>query len=330
MIKEPLNSQQALYVGVDVGGTNIECGVVTASGKVITRSHSPTVPADGADAVLERMVRVVQEAMKALPPYMQERVTAVGVGVPGHVDAVHGISRLAVNLGWRDLPVAAKLKSALKLPVFIENDVKAYIYGEAMFGAGRGERHVFGLTLGTGLASAYIIDGQIMRGADNLAGEMGHIPFDGIPYPCNCGHTGCLETLVSATGIARQAIDAVRSGASTSLRDLYDRPERLTARDVALACESGDQMAAAILERTGRTLGQALAYIVPVLNPDVIVIGGGAAKAGPSLLEPMRQELNSRLFPMFSSRLKIRTAELGSEAGIVGNAMIAKNQSMQK
>jgi glucokinase len=313
-----------LFIGVDVGGTNIECGVVAPNGKIISRSYCATLVQDGVDAVIDRIADTINEAIAALPVSERRQIAGVGVGIPGMVDPVNGISLNAVNLGWRNVPLAAKLTERLHIPVKIENDVNSYVYGEAVYGAGRQFNYVLGLTIGTGLASAFIINGEVFGGAGHLAGEIGHIPFDDIPYVCNCGQTGCLETIVSATGIARQAADAVSNGMDTMLARLLEQQGSLTARDVSIAHEAGDRIATAILNRTGIMLGRALAAIVPTLSPDVIIIGGGAAQAGEALIAPLTSELRSRLLPIFAERLQVRTGELGSNAGIIGNAMIAK------
>jgi glucokinase len=313
-----------LFIGVDVGGTNIECGVVAPNGNIISRSHCATLVQDGVDAVIDRITDTIYEAIATLPTSEVRCIAGVGVGIPGLVDPVNGISLNAVNLGWRNVPLAAKLMERLHIPVKIENDVNSYVYGEATYGAGRQFNHVLGLTIGTGLASAFIIKGQIYGGAGHLAGEIGHIPFDDIPYVCNCGRIGCLETLVSATGIARQATDAVSNGNNTILARLLEQQGHLTARDVSIAHEAGDRTATAILNRTGIMLGRALAAIVPVLSPDVIIIGGGVAQAGEALIAPLTMELRGRLLPMFAERLQVRAGELTSNAGIIGNAMVSK------
>ncbi|RKP49903.1 ROK family protein [Cohnella endophytica] len=323
--KKEQASVDRLFVGVDVGGTNIECGVVTPEGKIISRSHCATLVHDGGvDAVIDRIAGTINEAIAALPVSEGRQIAGVGVGIPGLVDPVNGISLNAVNLGWRNVPLAAKLTERLHIPVKIENDVNSYVYGEAMYGAGRQYDYVLGLTIGTGLASAFIINGEIFGGAGHLAGEIGHIPFEDIPYVCNCGQTGCLETIVSATGIARQAADAVKDGMDSMLARVLEQQGKLTARDVSIAHEAGDRTATAILNRTGIILGRALAAIVPALSPDVIVIGGGAAQAGEALIAPLTSELRARLLPVFAERLQVRTGELASNAGIIGNAMIAK------
>jgi len=320
-------TRDKLYVGVDVGGTNIECGVVAEEGRVVGRVRRSTGVREGTEAVIERIAGMVEEAAAKAAGGIAG-IAAVGVGIPGLVDPAGGISRLAVNLGWRDVPLAAKLRERLGVPVFIENDVKTYVFGEAVSGAGAGYRHVFGVTIGTGLAGAFVTNGAIFGGGDHLAGELGHIPHERIPYTCNCGMAGCLETLVSATGIARQAADAVRQGAAGALADKFrERPEAITAKDVSEAGAEGDETALAILEHTGRLLGEALAYVVPVLSPDIVVVGGGAAQAGDALLGPMERELRSRLLQAFADRLVVRPGALGSDAGIVGNALYAKSKA---
>lgn len=314
------------FVGVDVGGTNIECGVMDGSGKVVSRLRRPTLPGEGQEAVIGRIAGMATEAAVSAGLSIG-RISAVGIGNPGFIDPIRGISLDSVNLGWRNVPTADLLTARLGLPVYVENDVKTYVYGEAMAGAGVGFRYVFGLTIGTGLAGAFVSDGSIFGGGDFLAGEIGHIPFDEIGYRCNCGLNGCLETMVSATGIARQAADAVKQGAGGILAERYAHAGAITAKDVHDAYTEGDPTARSVLDRTGRLLGKALSFVVPVLSPDVIIIGGGAAQAGAALLGPMEEELRGRLLPAYAERLQIRQAALGHDAGVIGNALYAKMRS---
>jgi glucokinase len=310
------------FIGVDIGGTNIVCGLVQADGRVVLRRKFPTAPARGADAVLEQLAQEA-ERLAAEAGLSWDQVGAIGLGVPGFVDPKRGVSTLAVNLGWENVPVAEKLRARLGKPVAIDNDVRMYIYGEAMLGAGQGHEHVLGVTVGTGLAAALVNAGEIYYGSGFLAGELGHVPIDGESERCGCGNLGCLETIVSATGIARMGRQAVERGEQTLLRDMAAKAP-LTSADVSKAYAAGDAVAAQVLAYAGRTLGKALSYVVPLVSPDVIVIGGGGALAGAPLFVPLEEELAARLLPFYRERLKIVPATLGDDAGVVGSALRAK------
>lgn len=314
----------ARYIGVDIGGTNIVIGLVDETNQCLSLRKFATEVHRGPAAIIQNIALLIQE----LAELAGEPVLAVGIGVPGFVDHKTGISVNAVNLGWLNYPVAAELRKLLNLPIFINNDVRLYIYGEALAGAGKGYKHVLGVTLGTGLAAAMVNEGQLYYGSGNRAGELGHIPVEQNTYVCNCGLTGCLETVASATGIARQARDAIKQGHLSLLQQWYEdkQLDDLTARDVSNAYDQGDALAIKVMEATGAYLGSGLAYAVNLYSPDVIVIGGGAAMAGERLLGPMRHRLKAAILPIYWDGLTIKTAERIEDAGIIGSAIYAKNQ----
>ncbi|WP_274651131.1 ROK family protein [Paenibacillus humicola] len=307
-------------VGLDLGGTHIVCGLLDLNGNPVAMLKRLTRAEQGAEAVLERMASMVQETAAGHGVSLTDIIT-VGAGIPGIVNPETGVSVQASNLGWSNIPVAAALAAKLGLPVHIDNDVKMYVYGEAVAGAGRNDKHVFGVTIGTGIASAMINEGNIYYGAQFYAGEFGHIPLDGNDLPCKCGLRGCLETLVSANGIAAQAKRAVSSGRMLAGRQ--SDVEQITARDVSEACAEGDPLAKEIMDFTGATLGKALAAAVPLLSPDVIIIGGGGAMAGESLFRPLRETLFGRLHNKFRERVRIEPAQHMEEAGVIGSAIRA-------
>lgn len=311
--------------GVDVGGTNIVCGLLNDAGETVIKVKYPTEAEKGPLAIIQGIADMLGR-LCAQAGIDMEQLTVIGVGIPGLVDPVQGISLRAVNLQWANVPVAEALRQILGIPVYIDNDVRMYVYGEAVAGAGRGFNYVFGLTIGTGLASAFVDHGQTYHGHRFIAGEIGHAPMDGIDYLCNCGNTGCLETVVSATGIARQARQRLINGESSLLRDWFPGIHEISAADVSRACESGDRMASDILSHTGRMLGRALSWVLPILSPDVIIIGGGGALAGDALAGPMKQELNTRLLRDYRGHFAIKYAELNEDAGMIGSGLWALRQ----
>ncbi|WP_248927640.1 ROK family protein [Paenibacillus hamazuiensis] len=314
------------YLGADIGGTNIVCGVVDGEGNLLAADKLPTEAAGGFASVVGRLAEAAKRLLAALPQYT---CVAAGVGVPGFVDHERGIVVKAVNLGWDDMPLADELGRQLGVPVRINNDVRMYIYGEATAGAGRGRRFVLGVTLGTGIAAATVNEGRLHYGSGSRAGELGHFGMPGIPYRCVCGLTGCLETVASATGIARQARDAIAAGERTVLADWFpgERAAELTAADVSRAFDAGDETARRILRHTGTMLAQGLAPAISLISPDMLVLGGGASKAGERLFAPMREELTRIVHPMFMSGLKIEVAKHLDDAGIIGSALYAREQT---
>ncbi|GAB2696411.1 ROK family protein [Paenibacillus thermoaerophilus] len=306
--------------GFDVGGTNIECGLVGREGSIVWRSRVRTEPERGNEHVMSLIAGQALQGLRdtGIPA---SDVSGIGIGMPGLIDPKRGVAILSANLFFRNYPVAAQIAERTGLRVCVENDVRLYVYGESLYGAGRNYRHVLGLTIGTGLAAAFVQDGRLYSGS-GYSGEIGHIPVDTNGRPCGCGLTGCLETVVSAPGIVRQAIEALADGGhpNSPLRRKHADPSLLTARDLSEAYDEGDALAAAIMERTGRLLGRTLSYLVPMLSPDAIVIGGGVAQAGERLLGPVKEALYANIMPVYRDRLAFAAAELGDDAGILGSA----------
>ncbi|MFC4600469.1 ROK family protein [Cohnella hongkongensis] len=312
-----------MTIGVDVGGTNIVCGATDGQGRVLRKLKRQTEAWAGHEAVLARIADMVEEIREALGN--DYRAVGVGVGVPGLVDPLAGVSKFAGNLKWRDVPVASLLERRIGLPVFIDNDVRMYVYGEAVSGAGRGYRHVLGITIGTGIAAAIVNGGELYYGHQAMAGEIGHVRMDGVEEQCACGLSGCLETVASASGMVRQAKKALRAGRESLLAERFpgDELEKLTAADLSQAMDDGDALASEILVRAGRLTGRALAAAAMVLSPDAIIVGGGGALAGERLLGPLREELYGLLLPDFREGLRVVTAEHNDDAGIIGSSLYA-------
>ncbi len=314
--------------GVDVGGTNMECGIVDELGHVLIKRKYPTHPERGADAILESIALALVQLREEVKIAAND-IEVIGLGIPGLVDPEAGISLRAVNLNWNQVPVAAKLMELTGKPVFIDNDVRMYVYGEAVAGAGRGYDYVYGITIGTGLAAAFVQRGEIHRGHRFMAGEIGHVPLDHVSFACGCGRTGCLETIVSATGIAKQAQTRIEQGEGSVLSEWFTDVKDIRSSDVSRACLAGDDLSRDVLDQTGRELGRALAWVVPTLSPDVIVIGGGGALAGELIFKPMKDELHQRLLQDYRHHFDIKSAELSDTAGIIGSALWALHQHRQ-
>lgn len=316
------SSSDYAIVGVDIGGTNTVIGIFDFSGglrlkrSIATIRGNPLRPTSDATGFLDRLSsEIVALALEA----GYREIGAAGFGIPGWVETDTGIALDASNLGWRNVCFAEGMRSRLGSPVYIDNDVRMYTLGEATCGAGVGYRHLICLTLGTGLAAGIINDGVLVRGNRQLAGEFGHDVVDGTDYPCTCGKLGCLETIASATGIARLAEEAVRKGERTSLSRL-NRP--ITALDVYEACVAGDEMALDIFRYVGRTLGRKLSTMTLILAPEVIIVGGGAAAAGHYLLDPIREELEAQLHEL-DIVPEVIACKLGDSAGMIGSAYYA-------
>lgn len=295
-------------IACDVGGTTIKAGLVGASGEVCHALTVPTpmVAGDGdatATAVLDRVAALVAElsAAAGTPP------AALGVVVPGLVDAAAGMARYSENLGWRDVPFARRLSGATGLPVAFDHDVRAAGTAEQQLGAGRGRRDVAFVPIGTGIAAALVLDGRPYAGG-GWAGEIGHIDV-GSGLACACGGTGCLETVATAAAISRRYTQ--RSG--HPVRGALGVAERLAA---------GDPDAAVVWDEAVDALAFALAVTAAVAAPELIVIGGGLSRAGDILLQPLRRRLDARITAP-QRRPELRITALGEQAGLLGAALLA-------
>ncbi|HZD80689.1 MAG TPA: ROK family glucokinase [Actinomycetota bacterium] len=304
-------------LGIDVGGTKIACLRVSRSGAILARDTVPT-PAEDPEATMEAMILV---AKSLLGP----EVVAVGVGAAGMVDANLGVLRFAPNLAWRELPIARRIGEALGLPCQVDNDANVAAWGEWRFGAGRGFRHMLLVTVGTGIGGGIVADGRLFRGAHGFAAEIGHIVVEPDGPMCGCGNRGCWEQVASGTAIGRLGRRAVTEHPDSAVATLAQgRPDAVTGRLVTEAAHRGDPVAAGILAEVGRRLGEGIAGLVNALDPQVVVVGGGAVEAGDLLLEPARSTYwPSVEGPDHRPRVPIVAAELGNDAGAVGAAALA-------
>ncbi len=308
----------SVAVGVDLGGTKIAVGVVDADGAV--RSESRRETPDGPDAVVAAIADAVAELGD------EARGRPVGIGAAGFVDAARKRVLFAPNLQWTDVPLAEQLSDRLGTPVILENDANAAAWAEARFGAGVDADSMVLVTVGTGIGGGIVLDGRLVRGGFGVAGEFGHLPLVADGRPCGCGRSGCWEQYASGTALTRAARDLVAGGASGALATAAGgNPEALEGTDVSDAAAAGDRAALELLADLGRWLGRGLAAVAAVLDPGVVVIGGGVAGNGDRLLEPARAEFRRRL-PAAGHRpeAEIRVARLGSAAGLVGAADLAR------
>jgi glucokinase len=307
-------------IGLDVGGTKVNAFRVTADGEILARSQEPT-PAEDPERTLAMMVEL---ATGIRTP----EVVAVGVGAAGIVEAAAGVLRFAPNLAWRDLPIADRLRNALGLPCQVDNDANVAAYGEYRFGAGRGYRHMLLVTVGTGIGGGIVTDGRVYRGAHGFAAEIGHIIVEPGGPVCGCGNRGCWEQVASGRAIDRMGREAARAEPTSLLRELAGGdPEAVRGSHVTEAARRGDPAALGVLGEAGRRLGEGIAGLVNILDPEVVVVGGGAIVAGDLLLEPARAAFVDAVeAPAFRPEVPIVPAELGNDAGAVGAAALALDE----
>ena len=323
-----------LDFGIDLGGTNIKIGLVDGAGKVRARRVLSTRAATGSDQALKRVAAVVGELRK------RRRVASVGIGVAGLVDHTAGIVRVPPNLpGWNGAPVKRTLEGLTGLPVYCANDANVVALGEWLYGAGRGCQHLLCVTLGTGVGGGIITSGRLLTGANDAAGEVGHAAIFADGLPCECGHSGCVERYVGARYVEDRARKRVRAqikrlkdhknqtslfpgmraeGPSLMLEFARGDASAITMREIGRAARAGDKLALTLVDDVGDYLGTALANAVELLDPELIVIGGGVSGIGRPLLKAVRKSVFRRTQALPGRKLDIVLSELGLDAGIIG------------
>lgn len=317
-----MSEQRKRYLGIDLGGTSVKVGVVDESGTIIGRGQRATEPERGARGVVANIHAAVDEAMSDAGVSLAA-LAGAGVGTPGICDARRGVVVLAGNLHWENVPLAAMLSERLGLPVLLENDANCAALGEQWCGAARGSQHVVMLTLGTGVGGAVITHGRIYGGFSGWAGEIGHAPIVRNGAPCSCGHKGCLETVASATAMGLAAQREIEAGRAPFIAQVAQEfGGRVDARTVIVAAQRGDAAAQVILREVGEHLGLMGAILVSALNPELVVIGGGASRGGEFLLEPMRQVIRTRALSGPADVVQVVAATLGNDAGLIGAASL--------
>jgi glucokinase len=315
--------ETALYIGVDVGAATIKAGVVDDAGHPRSAVNLPTEPGRGSAFGLAQIGAAVRAAADATGSPLH-RVAAIGVAAPGLLDIPAGVILEAANLpGWRDVRVREHVASTFGVPTAFQNDANAAALGEYWSGAGRGARSLLLLTLGTGIGGGIVFNDRIVEGAHSHAGEVGHIVIELTnPRPCGCGRRGCLEAYASATAVAARAREALAAGRSSTLHQ--KAVEELTARDVFDAAAAGDSLAGEVVEETAFYLAVGTTNLMHVLNPEVIVFGGGMTAAGASFLDRVRTRVRELAFPVPAAGTHLCYASLGNDAGFIGAAACAR------
>jgi glucokinase len=310
-----------LTCGVDVGGTKIAGGVVDEQGTILEelRVESPATDAEAIEVAIAGLVTELRT---------RHEITAVGVGAAGYVDKARAVVMFAPNIAWRDVPLKAELEQRVQLPVVVENDANAAAWGEFAFGAGHDVDDLLLVTVGTGIGGGIVLDGLLHRGAFGAGAEIGHMRVvpDGIR--CGCGNRGCFEQYASGSALVRDArAEAVKG--TPEARALLARaggdPLEITGPLITESARAGDPFSVAQLAELGRWLGEGIASLTAVLDPAVVVIGGGVSEAGELLLGPIRTAFVAEL-PARGHRptLEIRRATLGNRAGLIGAADLAR------
>lgn len=307
-------------IGVDLGGTKLLAGAVDPRLGVHHRAQRTVTGLDQA-ALLDVAVDAIQEVRQAVG----DEVDAVGFGVPSQIDQRSGIAVVAVNLPLADVALADIMSERLDLPVFVDNDGNLAAIAEHRAGAARGATEAVVMTIGTGIGGGLILRGELYRGAIGAAAELGHIviDFNGPPCQGNCPNYGCVETFASGTALAREALRIAAERSDSGLALALAEGRQLAGPLVTELAHDGDPAAVEAIELIGSRLGIAIASLVNILNPEVVVIGGGVIAAGELLLAPARAEVAWRVLPPLRDSVRIVPARFGIEAGMIGAATFA-------
>lgn len=313
-------------IGIDLGGTTIKFGILTANGEVQDKWAIATNTLENGRFIVPDIIKSLKHRFE-LYSLTKDDFYGIGMGSPGAVDLDNKTVTGAFNLNWATKQmVGSEIESAIGLPFAIDNDANVAALGERWVGAGANNPDVVFMTLGTGVGGGIIADGHLIHGVAGAGGEIGHMivePDTG--FECTCGSIGCLETVASATGVVKVARLLAESYVGDSkIKSQIDSGEDVTSKDIFVAAESGDIFANSVVEKVSYYLGLASANISNILNPDSVVIGGGVSAAGEFLRERIEKYFYRYTFPQVRQTTKLKMAELGNDAGIIGAASLAR------
>ncbi len=307
-------------LGIDIGGTKLAVGVATPDGRMLAETRRPSGAAEGPDAVIARILEMARAAV-AEAGLEAAQLDRIGIGCGGPLDPWRGVVLNALNNpGWVDIPIAERVGGELGVQAYLDNDANAAALGEHRFGAGRGVTNVIYLTVSTGVGGGVIADGRLLRGETGNAAELGHLTVNAHGRPCHCGSIGCLEAYCSGTNIAARAREAVAAAEEASALGDGDG---LTAVDVTRAVATGDAVATRVWDETTTLLGAGIASMIHAFNPSLVILGGGVAKSGNLLFDPVRRAVAHRTMPWLYEPVRIVPAELGDRTGILGAVAVA-------
>lgn len=315
------------YIGVDLGGTNIKSSIFTKDFTLVQQRRDDTQADKGSKVVLQRMLESILQLLKSTNIETKD-VECIGIGVPGLLNRFTGISQFSPNfLDWENVNVSSFFEENLHIRTFIDNDVRMNLYGEWYFGAARDKKNVVLLTLGTGLGSGVVIDGNVLYGTTSCVGEIGHMNMYREGRNCRCGSSGCLGRYVSAIGLVRTIKEKIESGQKSILQEWTNNNlDKITAKMASDAFDEDDRVAVEAFHETGEILGFGLVNVINLYNPEIIVIGGGMSAAGDRLLKSTRAVIEARALKISREACQIVLATLGDSSGMLGAAVYAKNR----
>lgn len=313
-----MSQKEKFFIGVDIGGTNTVMGLVDAGGKILDEKSFATGTRPAPDVYLDKL----NAEIAGLIEKNGKKISGIGIGAPNG-NFYKGTVEQPPNLGWGTVPVAAIVSKALNIPALVTNDANAAALGEMTYGAAQEMKNFILITLGTGLGSGVVVNGELVYGAYGFAGELGHMTAVENGRLCGCGRYGCLETYASAGGICRTALELLSmENRSSLIRDIT--PNNLTSEMIFTFAEKGDPIAIDAFNETGKILGKKLADAIAVTEPRAIILFGGLANAGERIITPTQKALDEAVLPIFRGKVKVMLSGLqGRNIAVLGAAALA-------
>ena len=313
-----------VYIGIDLGGTNIAVGIVDENGKILCKGSTPTLLPRPYGPIIADIAKCSLETLERSGHTLDD-VAAIGAGVPGILDPRTGIIPFCTNLGWHDVPFITELQKYIDKPVYVGNDATVAGLAESVAGVSAGAHSSVFLTLGTGVGGGIVIDGKAYSGAHGVGSEIGHMIIELDGEECTCGNYGCFERYASATAIIREGRKAYAQHPDSLIGQLCGGdPDKITAKTIFDAAKESDPTAVKVFRRYVRALAHGIVTIINVLDPEVIALGGGVSLAGDFLLQAVREAVEPLVFFKTMPYARIELAKLGPDAGIIGAAMLGK------
>ncbi len=315
-------------LAIDLGGIQIRAALISDSGQVLARECHLTMSDGGPQSIIGRIF-LATDRLLGSGNIDSAQVGSICIAVAGAIDMEKGVVTSSPNLpGWHDVPLRDIVKEKYRVNTFLLNDASAAALGEQHFGVGRGVNNLVYLTVSTGIGGGIIINGELYSGASGSAEEIGHMAIDVDGPRCSCGNTGCLEMLASGTAVAEEAIKRISQGEKSSIIELVDgQMENITAEQVGMAAQGGDSLASEVVLEAATYLGIGMANLVNIFNTEMLIVGGGMAKMGDLLLEPARQVVMQRAFSLPAQAVRIVSAWLGDDVGMLGAAVLVRSEN---
>jgi len=313
-----------MYIGVDLGGTNIAIGLVDVDGKILHKSSVPTKAERDPDEIMDDIAAEVLSVLSEAKVKLND-IAWLGIGSPGTIDSENGLVVRAHNLPFSQYPICEALKKRLRLPVYLGNDGNCAALGESVAGATKGYADSIVVTLGTGVGGGIIMNHKIHKGYNDGAGEVGHMILQVDGEPCTCGNKGCFEAYSSATALVRMTKEAMENHPESRLHEFSGNGTHVSGKTAFLAAREGDAVAQAVVDKYIRYLAIGITNLINLLQPQVVAVGGGVSHEGDNLLLPLREEIKKLAYEAkggFTNRIEL--AVLGNDAGIIGAAFLGK------